>query len=125
MPIDDYKIAQEPRNVVGDWAIRLTVGLVYVVYGAEKFSSGPDGHWVKMFREIGWGDGFRYFAGVVEILGGLLVMIPPTKRIGLAVLAATMASAVGIVALVLHHPGQSIFPGLFLIGLLVAWWAVG
>ncbi len=108
----------EPSNVVGDWAIRIGVGSAYIVFGLEKFSSTPGSHWVELFGEIGAGDWFRYLTGVIEILGGLLVVIPKTAGIGLIVLALTMAGAVLIVALIMGRPTDSIFPGIFLLGLI-------
>jgi uncharacterized membrane protein YphA (DoxX/SURF4 family) len=113
----------EPPNRVGDWAVRLAVALAYLSFGFEKFPSGADAHWVQFFREVGMGDWFRYFTGGVEVLGALLVLIPRTALAGLCMLAVTMAGAVIIVAFVLHHPGQSVFPGAFLVALAgVAFW---
>jgi uncharacterized membrane protein YphA (DoxX/SURF4 family) len=103
---------------VGDWAIRIGTGGVYIVFGLEKFSSVPGSHWVKLFSEIGAGDWFRYLTGAIEVLGGLLVVIPQTAAIGLIILALTMAGAVLIVALVIGRPTYSIFPGIFLLGLI-------
>jgi uncharacterized membrane protein YphA (DoxX/SURF4 family) len=105
----------EPRNAVGDWAIRGGAALIFVIFGLEKFSSEPGSHWVKLFHEIGAGDWFRYFAGVVEVLGGLLVLIPRTATIGLTLLGLTMAAAVVILAFVIGRRADSIFPGIFLL----------
>ena len=108
----------EPRNVVGDWALRIGVGGIFIVFGFEKFSADPESHWIKLFHEIGTGDWFRYLTGVIEILGGLLVLIPQTAAVGLTMLALTMADAVLIVAFVLGRPADSAFPGVFLLGLI-------
>jgi uncharacterized membrane protein YphA (DoxX/SURF4 family) len=108
----------ESRNVVGDWALRIGAGGVYIIFGLEKFSSAPGSHWVKLFNEIGAGDWFRYLTGVIEVLGGLLVVIPQTAAIGLIILALTMAGAVLIVALIIGRAMDSIFPGIFLLGLI-------
>ncbi len=118
---------REPRSALTDWMVRGGVALVYVLFGTDKFPSGPDSQWVKLFHEIGAGDWFRYFTGVVEILGALLVLIPRTALIGLLLLAVTMAGAVAILCF-LHRPGDAVFPGFFLIGLAaLAWtrWSAG
>jgi len=115
--------AEEPRNVAGDWALRGGIAVAFVVFGAEKFSSDPGGGWVKLFHEIGIGQWFRYFTGVVEVLGGLLVLIPWTATAGLALLACTMASAALILTFVLGRPGDSVFSGAFLIGLAAFYWS--
>ncbi len=107
----------EPRNVIGEWALRIGVAAAFISFGWEKFSSDPGSHWVVLFHRIGAGEWFRYLTGVIEVLGGVFVLIPKTLMLGLAMLAVTMAGAVLIVAFVIGHPGDSIFPGVFLIGL--------
>ena len=108
----------DPGKPIGDWAVRGGVAVFFVVFGMEKFSSDAGSHWVKLFEQIGAGVWFRYFTGVVEVLGGLLVLIPRTVLIGLAVLACTMAGAVLILMFVVGEPGASVFPGIFLIALM-------
>jgi uncharacterized membrane protein YphA (DoxX/SURF4 family) len=53
-----------------------------------------------------------YFTGAIEIPGGVLVLIPATVTIGLALLACTMASAALILIFVIHRPQDSVFSGL-------------
>ena len=119
-----FASATEPRNTVGKWVIRGGVAAIFVIFGSEKFSEDPASHWVRLFHEIGWGDWFRYCTGVVEVVGGLLVLIPRVALIGLALLMATMLGAVVILAFVLKQPGNSVFPGFFLVGLIgVTVWA--
>jgi uncharacterized membrane protein YphA (DoxX/SURF4 family) len=113
--------AEEPRNVLADWALRGGVGLAFILFGMDKFPSGPDAMWVKLFQQIGLGQWFRYFTGVVEVLGGVLVLIPWTTTWGLALLAGTMASAALIMAFVLGRPGDSIFSVAFCVGLSAFW----
>ena len=114
---------REPRNVPGDWIVRGAIAVVFVLFGAEKFPSNPDSPWVKLFQQIGAGQWFRYFTGVVEVLGGVLVLIPWTATVGLALLACTMAAAVLILVFVIGRPADSIVSGGFLIGLAAFWWS--
>ena len=108
-----------PRVNIADWMMRLGVAIVFLVAGTEKFSAtNPNSHWVSMFSRIGLGESFRYFTGVVEILGAALVLIPRTVLIGVALLAVTMAGAAVIVFFVLGQRGDSLFPALILLGLL-------
>jgi uncharacterized membrane protein YphA (DoxX/SURF4 family) len=95
--------AAASRNVIGDWVVRGGIAFFFISAGVEKFSP----HWVKLFQEIGAGQWFRYFAGVVEILGGLLVLIPWTVTAGLALLACTMGSAALILIFVIGRPADS------------------
>ena len=112
-----------PRFDIAGLMIRLGVAIVFFIAGAEKFSAtNPNSHWVSMFNQIGLGEWFRYFAGVVEILGAALILIPRTILMGIALLAVTMVSAAVIVFLVLGQRGESLFPGLIFLGLLVLGW---
>jgi putative oxidoreductase len=112
-----------PRVNIGDWMIRLGVAIVFLIAGAEKFSAtNPNSHWVSMFTRIGLGEWFRYFTGVVEVLGAALILIPRTVLIGVALLAVAMAGAAVIVFFVLGQRGESLFPALILIGLLALGW---
>jgi putative oxidoreductase len=110
----------EPRNEIGDWVLRGAIGLVFVLFGAEKFPA--DSRWVSLFQKIGAGQWFRYFTGVVELLGGLLVLIPWTAMIGLVLLACTMASAALILVFVVGRLADSVFSGIIFLLLATFWW---
>jgi putative oxidoreductase len=73
----------EHRSALTDWILRGSIGVVFVLFGAEKFPAGTDSMWVKLFQQIGIGQWFRYFTGVVEVLGGVLALIPWTAMAGL------------------------------------------
>ncbi len=112
----------EPRNTIGDWTIRGCIAVFFFIFGMEKFASNPASHWVQLFNQIGAGTWFRYFTGLVEILGGLLTLISQTALAGLAILACTMASAVLILTFVIGRPADGIFPGVFFIALVIVGW---
>jgi putative oxidoreductase len=114
--MSDLKLLSEsePRNVVAEWTIRAGVAAFFIIFGLEKFSDDPASHWVRLFREIGAGDWFRYFTGVTEVLGGVLVLVPRTTLVGLILLALTMTAAALIVAFVLGHAADAVFPSVFL-----------
>ena len=61
----------ETRNALGEWILRGGVAILFILFGAKKFSSGPRSHWVDLFQEMGAGQWFRYLTGVVEVLGAL------------------------------------------------------
>ena len=116
-----FEAIGERRNVLSDWMFRAAIALVFVLEGIEKFSAGPHSSWVRLFQQIGVGQWFRYFTGAVEVLGAVLVLIPWTVTAGLALLACTMAAATLIVLFVIG-PADSIFPGMFLVGLAAFYW---
>ncbi len=107
----------EPRNSMGDWILRGGIAIFFVSAGFEKFSPG----WVRLFQEIGFGQWFRYFTGVVEILGGTLVLIPWTVTMGLFLLGCTMAGAALLLIFVVGRPADSVFSGGLFIALALFW----
>ena len=102
------------RDNIGDWVLRIGIGLVFILFGEEKFT---DPMWVRFFDQVGAGQWFRYFTGIVEIAGAASVLFPKTTRIGALILAATMAVASLIHIFVLHHPENVIITGLLCFGL--------
>jgi putative oxidoreductase len=114
---------RESRSVLVDWILRGVIALAFVLFGAEKFPSEPGSPWIRLFQEIGAGQWFRYFTGVVEVVGGLLVLIPRTAMAALVLLACTMAGAVLILVFVIGRPADSIVAGGFFIGLAAFAWS--
>ncbi len=112
----------EPRSVLGDWILRIGIAVAFALFGAEKFPSDPGSPWIRLFQQIGVGQWFRYFTGVVEVLGGILVLIPWTVTIGLLLLACTMASAALIMVFVIGRPSDSVVSAGFFIALAAFWW---
>src|SRR5579872_3585612 len=108
---------------IRDWVLRAGVGLVFVLFGLEKFPSGPESHWVQFFNQVGIGQWFRYFTGIVEVAGGALVLLPLTARTGLALLAITMAAASVIHVFVIHQPANVIITGALCLGISAFWWS--
>ena len=92
-----------------DWVIRVAFTVLLGVAGSAKFHS--QGEWVRIFDQIGWGVWFRYFTGVVELLGAALVLVPRTVTIGLALLACTMIGAAVVHVVVLKDGAVAAVPG--------------
>ena len=116
----EHSSRPEASNPIADWAVRGGFALLFLSAGAEKFGSG--GGWVEMFQEIGFGDWFRYFTGVVEVLGAVLLLIPKTATAGLSLLGSTMLCAALLWIFRLGHPGNAIFDLGFFAGLAGVWW---
>ncbi len=107
------------RDPITDWVLRAGICLMFFLFGLDKFSNGSQ--WVAFFAQIGLGDWFRYFTGVVEIAGALLVLIPRAITAGLVLLTCAMAGAAVVHIFVMHHPGNAVFPTVFLAGLVLFW----
>jgi putative oxidoreductase len=111
-------VARDPRAAMVDWLLRGGIAVAFVMFGAQKFT---DPQWVKLFQQIGFGQWFRVFTGVVEILGGVLLLTPWTVAAGLALLVCTMGSATLLWASVLGQPANCIITGAFCVGLVLFW----
>ena len=74
-----------------EWGLRVILALVFVAAGLDKFT-GP--MWVQVFNDIGFGQWFRSFTGVVEVAGGVLLLVRSATMIAVPVLICTMLGAV-------------------------------
>ncbi|MFL6437790.1 MAG: DoxX family protein [Terriglobales bacterium] len=108
------------RNL-GPWVLRLAVAFIFVSSGLEKFGIGPGQEWVRIFAKIGLGDWFRYLTGVMEITGGLLLVVPRATKVGVVLLVTCMAGAIVCHLFVLGDPLSSIIN----VGLIAAILAAG
>src|SRR5437763_15128097 len=78
-------------DTVGSWLPRVAVAALFFRIGLSKFAS--DGLWVRMFDQIGFGQWFRIFTGVLQTGGALLLLIPRIGWIGGVILSCTMLGA--------------------------------
>src|SRR5215467_11306925 len=79
-------------DIAKHWTIRFVAGVAFILIGRTNF--GDHSGWIQIFAQIGLGQWFRYFTGIFQVLGGVLVLIPRTFGIGLMMIASTMLGAV-------------------------------
>ena len=103
------------QDVLVTWILRVAVAAVFLSVGLAKF--GTDPMWVKLFEQIGFGVWFRYLTGFLQVAGAVLVLVPRTFLLGIAILASTMAGAVMVWIVQFGSPGSAIIPGVILIAL--------
>ena len=82
--------------------LELAMGALFVYLGGTKLLGSPAA--VRLFHDIGWGQWFRYVTGVVELTGGLLLVVPLVAGASALLLMAVMVVATGIELFVLHRP---------------------
>lgn len=99
-------------DILGLWLPRIAIAAVFLGFGYAKFNES--GMYSRIFDQIGFGDWFRYLAGVMEMAGGVMVLIPWTLLLGVAMLAATMLGAMAAWMFVLGDPSAALFPGALL-----------
>jgi len=97
------------RDPIG-WLLRILVAVLFVMFSLGKFNSDPHGEWFRIFARIGFGQWFRIATGVIELVGGLLFLLPGTARFAALPLAATMLGAALAQLTVLGHPVWAIIP---------------
>jgi putative oxidoreductase len=106
------------KNSGWDWAVRIVIFVAFAFTGTEKFKTDAHAPWVVLFDEIGFGQWFRYLAGVLEIGGGFLTLLSGSVEIGLILLMATMLGALCIVLFWLRRPSEAFFPFAILCGII-------
>ncbi len=108
-------VAEETRgagDVLAAWLPRVTVALIFLSVGWEKF--GEHGPWIRIFARIGFGDWFRYLTGTMQVGGALLMFVPRLVRLGAAVLACTMIGAIVTNIFILNSGLSAIIPSALL-----------
>ena len=82
-----------PRAVV--WACAIFLAAAFVIAGVLKLEGPSALRWSERFVHWGYPANAHYVVGVVEILGGLGVLIPKWRRAAAATLVALMIGALG------------------------------
>lgn len=86
-----------PRAVV--WACAILLAVAFVVVGFLKLDGPSAMRWSERFVQWGYPANAHYGVGVVEILGGLSVLMPTWRRAAAATLAGLMLGALATHAL--------------------------
>jgi len=73
------------------WTVRVLLAAAFLASGAGKLAGAAPV--VAMFEKIGVGQWFRYFTGLTEVAGAILLLIPVAGFAGAVILLATMAGA--------------------------------
>ena len=76
---------------VGSLAARALVAVAYIVAGSANLSSTPSA--IEMFEAVGAGQWLRYLAGLVEVAGAAMLLLPGLIGLGALLLATTMFCA--------------------------------
>jgi putative oxidoreductase len=120
MNTDTQPISVEHTRTVKfvSWGLRILAGAVFIAAGSAKLAGVP--MMVAIFDQVGLGQGFRLLTGVVEIIGGIALLVPATAAFGGLLLAVTMVFAVAIHLFII---GGSPVPAivLFVMTATVAW----
>lgn len=95
------------------WTMRILLAALFLYQGIDKFSERR--LWLRIFEEIGFGQWFRYFTGVVEVSGALMLLIPKATLVAVGLLVCTMIGAILVHVLVIGVGPQTVFVGILLL----------
>jgi uncharacterized membrane protein YphA (DoxX/SURF4 family) len=74
------------------WVLRILLGAAMIFFSAPKLTG--DQQALATFAQLG-GDPLRYLTGVLELVGGVLLLIPRTALYGAGLTALVMLGAIG------------------------------
>jgi uncharacterized membrane protein YphA (DoxX/SURF4 family) len=111
-----------PRRETTRWVLRALLCVFFVLASGLPKLVGEHTA-VSDFHEIGWGDWFRYLTGVLEISGGVGLVIPRLTRLAAGCLSALTVCAALTQVFLLHAPALAVFP--LALAALFAWLARG
>ena len=88
-------------KTIGFWALKLVLAALFLFAGGAKLAGLPA--MVAVFEQVGLGQWFRYFTGVLEVGGALLLLWPATTALGALILMIVSIGAALAQLLVLHE----------------------
>ena len=77
---------------VGLWILQIGAAGMFLMVGFLKLSGDP--RMLELFDAIGSGQWFRYLTGSLEVLGAVLLLVPPLSGLGALLLVGVTLGAV-------------------------------
>jgi putative oxidoreductase len=100
------------------WTLQALVALTFVAAGSGKLLGSAD--MIALFDAVGIGQWFRYVTALLEVVGGVLLVVPGKTAFGAVLLACVMAGAV-VAHLTVLHTAATVPLVLFALTALIAW----
>lgn len=101
----------------GSMFLRYAFGALFLLAGAMKLYGVP--MLVAEFDTVGLGQWFRYFVGVWEIVGGVLILLPTKRHFGAVLLFLASFGAFIAQIMTIHQDWIHTVVFLILIGILI------
>ena len=89
---DDEPCAGGRTRTVVLWTAQIASAGIFLLTGISKLAGAAA--MVQMFDAIGIGQWFRYLTGLIEVVSGLLLLVPSLAFFGAVALATTMVGAI-------------------------------
>jgi putative oxidoreductase len=107
------------KNVIG-WILAVFLTLLFTLVGGLKLIGAPA--MVKEFAQIGLGQWFRFFTGILEVAGAAALLVPRFRFLATLLIATIMFCATLINIWVLHVPGLARLTAVLMALALVVGW---
>jgi putative oxidoreductase len=88
---DDIRARRRARMIVL-WILQVAAAGLFLLGGFSKLLGAAA--MIQMFDAIGIGQWFRYLTGGIEVVSGVLLLVPSLALLGAVLLAATMVAAI-------------------------------
>src|ERR1700685_692513 len=83
------------------WTLSVLTALTFLAAGIPKLIGAPA--MVEIFDKVGFGQWFRYFAGILEVSSAICLLIPPYAFYGAVALSMVMIGAITAQLTALEH----------------------
>jgi hypothetical protein len=100
-------------------ALQILAAAQFFLTALDKLSDAPV--MVQLFDAVGFGQWFRYFTGIVEFTGAVLLLVPSMAAVGAALLGTVMVGA--LVAHFTILPFSPFKPIALLLMVAIVFWA--
>ena len=77
-------------RAIAGWALQILLAFAFVSIGLGKFN---DAFWARSFERWGYPSGFHIVVGIIELVGGLTLLIPRLASYGALLLGGVMIAA--------------------------------
>jgi putative oxidoreductase len=102
------------------WTLTVFLGVMFIFAGVAKIFNNPV--MVQEFVQVGLGQWFRYFTGIMEMSGAIGLLIPRVRFWAALQIAAVMVGATIANLTVLHMPVAAPLTAVLLVlALTLAW----
>ncbi|MGO4886193.1 DoxX family protein [Anaerobacillus sp. MEB173] len=81
------------KNEIGTFILRVVLGVIFLAHGAAKFQGGIE-NIVGWFDSIGLPGGFAYVVAIVELVGGIALILGLGTRIVSGLLVLLLLGAI-------------------------------
>ena len=104
------------------WTMRVALASIFIVIGFVKIPGSMHPMSVRLFERIGFGQWFRYFTALVEIVGGMLMIVPSATLVSGLLLASAMVGALLVHIFVIGVGVQTVVVFALLSGIFAVMW---